>query len=110
MRSRAARIDASVVEARAERVCTEVAQQRLGCTSVRQAEHRLAERQVLVDLRRDRSRVASAPRLRDERDVGLCDPANRVVPARRWHELDLHSRVRDLFLDLGRDVTVENEP
>ena len=69
-----------VVEASAQSARAEAAQQRLGRTAVGQAQHRPAEREVLVDLARDRRAVAGAAPLRHEGDVRGRDSRDRVVP------------------------------
>ena len=81
IRASAASIDGRVLEARRELVGVETSEQRLCGAAVREAKDRLAERQVLVDLRGDRGLVACAAGLRDQRDVGRGDSFDRVFPA-----------------------------
>ena len=109
IRSSAASIDASSSEPRTEPVGAEALEQLFRCAAVGDAQHRLAERQVLVDLRGDCGLVACAAGLRDQRDVGRGDSFDGVVPARRRDDLDLGAGRRDLGLDLRRDVAVEDE-
>ena len=103
-----------LVEARAELVGVEAAEQRLARAAVGQAQHRLAEREVLIDLARDGGRIARASRLRDQARVGAAMRSGRPASQGEGARTSISTRpsppgALDLGPRSGREVAVQDK-